>query len=256
MPNLIQLFTCRNFLPWEGVLDQIAAAGFDGVEGFGPCYEDAAGFRAMLDARGLSMPQGHVQLADLEADLGAVLAYAKTLGMRRLIVPWLPPDQRPLTVAGWVEIGRRLDAVGRRVIAAGFDFAYHNHDFELRPIDGVYPMDVLLETAPGMGWEPDLGWVTVAGLDPLTELTRRSARVVTCHLKDVQPDFARDKAEGGWADLGHGVIDWGPVLARLGTLPRVESWVFEHDNPSDLRRFLTRTKASIDRFGQTVAAGN
>ena len=58
-PWSFQLYSARNFLPWDKILKMVAQAGYKQVEGFGGVYADAAAFRKELDANGLSMPSGH-----------------------------------------------------------------------------------------------------------------------------------------------------------------------------------------------------
>src|SRR5712672_2250085 len=55
-----QLYSARNFQPWDQVLKLLAEAGYRQVEGFGGVYADAAALRAELDRNGLTMPSGHV----------------------------------------------------------------------------------------------------------------------------------------------------------------------------------------------------
>jgi sugar phosphate isomerase/epimerase len=248
MTTLVQLFSARDHQPWEHVLDRISTLGFEGVEGFFGVFQDPKGFSTTLKARGLTMPQAHIPLALLETEFDKAVSIAEDLGIFTLIGPWLPPEERPTSSAGWQELGQRLDVIEGKVRRLGRRFAWHNHDFELLPLaDGSCGMDILLETAPGMDWEADLGWVLRAGQAPADWLSKHAGRIVTVHLKDLQPD-PDNAAEGGWADLGHGTNDWAPIFAQLKSLPRLSAYVAEHDMPSDLGRFLSRWKASFDRL--------
>jgi sugar phosphate isomerase/epimerase len=103
MHTLVQLFSARDFLPWENVLDQITHLGFNGVEGFFQNFEDPEGFRAALDARGLKMPQAHVPLQLLEGDFDKAVQIARKLGVHMLIGPWLPDCALPgtITISKW-----------------------------------------------------------------------------------------------------------------------------------------------------------
>ena len=49
--------------------------------------------------------------------------------------------------------------------------------------------------------------------------------------------------EDGWADVGHGVVDWKGIMAALRAVG-VSNFIMEHDNPSDDARFARRALAS------------
>ena len=51
-----QLYSARNFLPWDGILKMLGKVGYKEVEGFGGVYDDPKAFRAELDKNGLAMP--------------------------------------------------------------------------------------------------------------------------------------------------------------------------------------------------------
>ena len=97
MPKRIsfQLYSARNFQPWEPVLEHLAKCGYKEVEGFGANYEDAAAARALLDGNGLTMPTGHFSIDMLEKDIKKVVKIAATLGMRNIYCPHIMPDARP-----------------------------------------------------------------------------------------------------------------------------------------------------------------
>ena len=247
-----QLFSARNFTPWEKVLATLAEIGYTQVEGFGPNYENSAAFRALLDQHGMSMPSGHFSLESLENDLDTVFATAATLNIGTIIAPWLAPDERPTERAGWDALAARLDAVGQKVRAAGYRFAWHNHDFEFRANDddGSIPMQVLLDTVPELEWEADIAWVVRGGADPLQWVERYGSRIPIAHAKDIAPT-GECSNEDGWADFGHGVVDWEaifPALQAAGT----GLFVVEHDLPNDLNRLATRAKQSFNTLSATA----
>lgn len=243
-----QLYSARNFLPWSSVIPRLAALGYTQVEGFAGAYDDAAGFRALLDANGMTMPSGHFfPLGKLEDGLEASLATAKTLGMERVICP-APEDlwRQGTDAANWTSLAKRLNEAGKRVNDAGYRFGWHNHHWEFMALaDGTLPMNLLLEHAPEMEWEMDVAWVVRGGADPLAWIDAHGGRITTAHVKDIAPEGEK-KDEDGWADVGDGVMDWASLIAALRGAG-VDLFVAEHDNPSDWDRFAAR---SIQAFNQ------
>ena len=71
-----QLYSARNFQPWQDVLAMLARTGYKNVEGFGGVYEDPSAFRKLLDDNGLAMPSGHFSIDALEGDIDEVFRTA------------------------------------------------------------------------------------------------------------------------------------------------------------------------------------
>ncbi len=241
-----QLYSARNFTPWADVLSMIASLGYTQVEGFGGVYEDASGFRDMLDQNGLSMPTGHFfPLGSFEEAFDTSMAAAKVLGMKKVFCP-APEDmfREGAPAAEWMAFARRLEDAGKRVRDAGLAFGWHNHHWEFMPSqDGALPMDIILEHAPSIEWEMDVAWVVRGGGDPMEWIKAHANRITAAHVKDIAPQ-GECEDEDGWADVGHGTMDWPALMTALRGVG-CDIFVAEHDNPSDAARFAKR---SIQNF--------
>jgi sugar phosphate isomerase/epimerase len=244
-----QLYSARNAgQPWEKILEMVAGAGYREVEGFGGVYDDPAGFRKALDRNGLSMPTGHFPLDQLETDFDGARRTAEALGVKTIICPYLMPDQRPADAAGWRAFGARLARIGEKAKAAGYGFAWHNHDFEFKTLaDGSVPQEIILDSAPDIGWEIDVAWVIRGGADPLQWIGRHGRRIVAVHVKDIAP-AGQNADEDGWADVGHGTVDWKGIMKALTDRTPAKVFVMEHDKPSDAARFARRSIEAANRF--------
>lgn len=244
-----QLYSARNAdQRWEKILEMVAGAGYSAVEGFGSVYDDPAGFRRALDRNGLSMPTGHFALDHLEKDFDGACRTAEALDVRIIICPYLMPEQRPADAAGWRAFGERLATIGEKAKAAGYGFAWHNHDFEFRTLaDGAVPLEIILDAAPGIGWEIDVAWVIRGGADPLRWIGRDGKRIVAVHVKDIAP-AGQNADEDGWADVGRGTVDWKTIMKALTGKTPARVFVMEHDKPSDAARFARRSIEAANRF--------
>ena len=243
-----QLYSARKFQPWDGVLRTVAELGYAQVEGFGGIYDDPAGLRAELDRNGLSMPTGHFSLDMLEGDFAAARRIAETLGVGTLICPHIAADLRPSDEAGWRGFAGRLAAVHDNCRKAGLRFAWHNHDFEFAPMaGGAIPQTVILDAAPDIGWEMDVAWIVRGGADPIAWIDEYASRIVAAHVKDIAPAGVAED-EDGWADVGHGIMDWAGILKALRDKTPAKVFVMEHDNPSDFARFARRSIEAANRF--------
>ena len=242
MPSY-QLYSSRNFPPLTETLSMLAGLGYQDVEGFGGLYADdakLAELAAGLKATGLKMPTGHFGIDMLEKEPDRVLNIARTLGIKHIYCPHLMPDQRPTDGPGWRAFGDRLEAAGRPYKAAGIGFGWHNHDFEFVPTaNGAIPQAEILAGGPSLEWEIDVAWVIRGGADPVQWIRRYGPRITAAHVKDIAPP-GENTDEDGWADVGHGTVNWPSLLAALRAAG-CKQFVMEHDNPSDHARFAKRS---------------
>ncbi len=245
-----QLYSSRNFPPLSATLRMLADAGYGAVEGYGALYANDALVKelgAALSDTGLSMPTGHFSLAMLNDDAPKVLDIARSLGMQRLYCPHLMPDERPSDATGWRAFGARLETVAKPYRDAGLGFGWHNHDFEFAGLpDGTIPQAAIFDGGPGLEWEIDVAWVIRGGADPIDWIRKYADRITAAHVKDIAPKGA-NADEDGWADVGHGTVDWKSIMSALRTAGCTH-FVMEHDNPSDPVRFATRSIKATEKL--------
>ncbi len=244
-----QLYSSRNFGPLRDTLKMLEQQGYSAVEGYGGLYgssEDITDLKAGLDETGLKMRSTHVGLSEVESDVKGLIEMAKLLEIESLYVPFIMPEDRPSDAEGWRAFGARVEAAGQPLRDAGFGFGYHNHDFEFVENGGSIPMEALLEGGPSLEWEMDVAWVVRGEADPLVWIDRFKDRITAVHMKDLAPE-GENADEDGWADVGHGTMDWSGLSAAFATTP-AKHFVMEHDNPSDDERFASRALASAQSY--------
>lgn len=242
-----QLYCSRNHPPLAATLQMLADAGYTEVEGYGGLFADVDTLKADLDAAGLRMTSSHFALDMIENDPAGALAIIRSLGIKKAFVPFVMPDMRPTDTAGWIGFGKRLAEAGKPLRDAGIPFGWHNHAFEFDATEtGDLPLDLIAGASDDLLLELDLGWVRVAGQDPVAWIAKHADRISTVHVKDIAPD-GQCTDEDGWADVGHGIMDWAAIHTALQTAG-IDHYVVEHDNPKDDRRFATRSLAAIQNF--------
>jgi sugar phosphate isomerase/epimerase len=224
----LQLYTVRRIAAKDlpGTLEQVARIGYKEVELAGLYDHSAAEIHDLLQRNGLAAPSSHLPISAFETDAAKTFADARTLGHQWLTVPSMPWDKLQ-TVDDWKAVAKRFNAAGARVKDAGYHFAYHNHNPELRNLGGgTTPLDVLAsETDPSLvSFEMDLYWVVNGGGDPLVFLGKYPDRFKMLHVKDsAGPDHRI-------ADVGTGDIDFKAIFARA---KGVEHYFVEHDHPTE-----------------------
>lgn len=244
MDNLtFQLFSARN-TPLDQALPLIAEAGYTSVEGYRDNVEDPVTLQTLLQQNGLSIVSLHVGFDELKNNMNHTLELARELDINHLVCPYLLPEHRPENKDGWVDLAKELADFAAEISSVGRDFAWHNHDFEfVRLADGTLPIRTLLDEAPDMFWEIDVGWIARVGQDSGSWIRTYIDRINAVHLKDVAAT-GECEDEDGWADVGHGTIDWAEVTVEL-VKSDCELFILEHDNPSDLSRFAKRSYDTV-----------
>jgi sugar phosphate isomerase/epimerase len=164
-----------------------------------------------------------------------------------VFAPAPPPGERDGDETAWRMLGQELARIGAAVHGAGLRFGWHNHHWEFRKAaDGRTFLDVMFAEAPDLLWQADVAWIVRGGADPLAELRRHQDRVIAVHIKDIAP-AGQCVDEDGWADPGHGVLDWGALRVAM-TQAAVELCVVEHDKPNDVARFARRAFETVSRW--------
>jgi len=234
LPIAVQMWTVRSLPTLEDQLKAVQAAGVSAVEIVNTHNVSAEELKGLLNQYSLQIAAMHLHtpLSELNTNLDTLVATCKTLGIDKMVMPWIPPDQRPTNAAGWVAIGETLGEAARRAEAQGITLAYHNHDFEIVDFDGKTALELLFEAAgPALKAELDVAWIAVAGRDPAEFLNKFSGRVFAIHAKDKAKD-GHPEAEQGLADVGAGVIDWTALLTAAHAAG-VQWYIIEHDAPTD-----------------------
>jgi sugar phosphate isomerase/epimerase len=151
---------------------------------------------------------------------------AAAVGHDWLVVPSLPPEMRA-TLDDWRRTAERFEAAGQEARDRGMGLAFHNHAEAARPVDGVIPLDLLLqETSPEhVSVQADVYWLLEGGTDPVAFLERWPGRIPSLHVKD-------RAADGSMAAVGAGTVDW-PAVLGAGLEAGVEHLFVEHDRPAD-----------------------
>jgi sugar phosphate isomerase/epimerase len=252
----MQLYSLRNLdLSLDEKLGQLAAMGYTGVETIGDHGLSADEMNALLRKHGLQAVSSHVGLQALESNLDGVIAFNSAIGNATLAVPvpFVQWDQRPTDAAGWRQVGRLLDKLGKRCADAGMRLLYHNHAWEMERLGGKLAIEWMLEEAKPehLQLEPDVAWIARGGVDPVEFLKQHAGRCPCVHAKDLAPE-GQSEEEKGFADVGYGTLDWKAILPAAKAAG-AEWYIVEHDMPLDAMRTARRSvgflKESLSTLG-------
>lgn len=226
----LQLYTVRDLMKDDlpGTLAKVAQIGYDEVEFAGYFGRTPAQIRELLKRNDLKSPSTHLGFDSLEKDWQKQLDDAKAAGHKWATIAWIPEERRK-TLDDWKRHAEAFNKAGAQARAADLRFAYHNHDFELKPIDGQVPLDVLLrETDPKLvDFEMDLYWVVFGGGNPIDFFNRYPKRFAMVHVKD-----SAGPPDKKMVDVGSGSIDFRSIFAQHEKAG-IKHYFVEHDQPAD-----------------------
>ncbi len=179
--------------------------------------------QGMGGASALSMLSEPARIADTMGVLKAKWAVAPILLFPANFRP-APGETMEMTVgrtiaaAGediWKRTAEILNQRGEALRPLGIGVAYHNHNLDFAPIGKTTGWDILWrETQPDLvGYEVDIGWVQLAGLDPVRFLDKARGRVKLLHVRDMaESQPAGYRIAMGSPAVGAGKLDWARIL--------------------------------------------
>ena len=199
---------------FDRALNLAARCGVDGVELFSMYDIPAITYRKALNEAGVACYGTHNHLQPLVNSLDDVMAYNYTLGNPMIICHYLMPDERG-TKDKWLYVAEALNKAAATLKNNGFDFTYHNHDFEFGEVfDGQRGMDILLEnTDPHLvGIELHIGQLPKFGLDQAEYVKKIGRRLKMLHvhtfLNEGEPfDSSAAICEGRKLNVGWAIIE-------------------------------------------------
>jgi sugar phosphate isomerase/epimerase len=225
----LQLYTVRRLMAEDlpGTLHAVADAGFRAVELAGLPTIAATDLARLLRGEGLRAVAAHHGIDELRRDAGAVAGRALELDYPRVIVPWLPEEERRTAddVKRWAA---ELNGFARALLDRSIRLGYHNHAFEFDPLERTTVWDVLLaELSPNVELELDVYWAAFGGRDPVAEIRSTADRVRLLHMKDRAAG-----PEPHDAPPGEGTLPF-PAIVEAGRTAGVDWYIVEQDEPND-----------------------
>jgi sugar phosphate isomerase/epimerase len=210
VPVGVQLYSLREeaAVDFPAVLGRVGEMGFVGVEFAGFSGLSAGEVVRALEGTGLQVASAHVGLAEPDQFAAALDDHA-AIGCDTVVIPAAARagfgdlDQ----VKGTADLVNAANEVAR---ARGIALGYHNHFWELVPLDDGRPalLHFFEHLASDVIAEVDIYWAQVGGSDPAAIVTALGERCRLLHVKDGPGD---DRASANVA-VGDGAVDTPGVL--------------------------------------------
>jgi len=217
-PIALQMYSLRERAKDDltGVLKEVAAMGYVGVETAGLYGHPAGEVRKMLDDLQLVCCSTHGPMPTKDT-IAERVDDAAALGTDMIVAGLSPTGfESPEVMAESVEV---LRAAANLASEAGMKYGYHNHYWEMDPVGEAMAYEVIMRDVPEMFSQLDIYWASNFGtVDVPALLAKYAPRVPLLHIKD--GPLVRDEKHTA---VGAGKMDIPAVVAAADT--DVLSWL-------------------------------
>jgi sugar phosphate isomerase/epimerase len=223
----IQLWTVKEDMAKDarGTLKKLAADGYRQIESFegkeGMFWGlGHKGFKSYMDEVGSKIISSH---CDYTKDFERKAAEAAEIGMKYLICPYKGPQK---SIDDFKRFADEFNKAGETCKKNGIRFAYHNHDYSFKPINGEVPQDVMMRNTDKnlVDFQMDIYWVVAAGEDPQAWFSKYPGRFRLCHVKDLGKTAKGHES----VQLGKGTIDF-PTILKAGKEKGLQYYIVEQE---------------------------
>ncbi|MEQ8217345.1 MAG: sugar phosphate isomerase/epimerase [Arenibacter sp.] len=206
----VQLYTFRKEMLEDavGTLKRIAALGIKQIESarstkglyYGLSPKE---MKSVCEDLGMTLRSGHVALDEHWKE---TMDQAAEAGQEYLICSSMPTEGQ--TADNYKAVAEAFNKAGEECNSRNIKFGYHNHEYEFESENGEVFYDILLNNTQAnlVHMELDLGWVVVAGKDPLDYFRKYEGRFPLWHLKDM--DMVKKES----TEFGKGGLDIAQML--------------------------------------------
>lgn len=210
--------------------------GFSGSGFFGHTAKEV---KTILDDNGIKSPSAHTDLDTLINNMDKLGEAAQTIGYKYVVLPSIPDDRRK-TMDDYKRIAETFNKIGENAKKNGLKFAYHNHGYGIKPVNGVVPLSIIYDnTDPNLVFfELDIYWTAAGGADPVAYLDKYNKRYHLIHLKDMKEkkQFSGDGSNAPqWIELfpymttaGDGVLGVKQIVQKAQAVG-VKHFLVEQD---------------------------
>lgn len=252
------------------IMHRLADMGFEGLElcgMFGLSSEEISSFSK---ATNLAIICDHIHYEEFSQDTVNVISRRTAIGITYLTIDKIPSEFLPGTKL-FPEALREIERISRLCKKHGVQLLYHNHGYDLiNKVDGTPFLDIILDSTDPelLKFQPDLGWISLGGGDPVQYLEKYKSRCPIIHLKDyfatapllLQSPFPLGNSRGGAAynffefrPSGYGIMNYPLLMPKI--LACNPEWIttdhdlsYERDMYLDMKMGLDYTKYLVSLY--------
>jgi sugar phosphate isomerase/epimerase len=183
----LQLYTFRNQIPKDipGMFEKISKMGIRELEGGGTYGLSVDSFKTLLKKNNLKIVSVGAAFKDLDSNIQAVIAQAKTFNAGYVTCTWIP-HEKDFTIDHAKKAVEVFNRAGKLLKENGISLVYHPHGYEFGSYEGATLFDYMAKNMnpADANFEMDVFWIKHPGQDPIALLKKYPKRFPLMHLKD------------------------------------------------------------------------
>ena len=230
VPLGLELYSVRNELKADlmGTVRAVAKMGYEGAEFYAPYFDWTAAYakevRKLLDDLGIRCFSTHNSARSLTPEnLSRAIDLNQTIGSKIIV---MASAGKVENLDGWKAVADRLNQAAEKLKPLGLRAGFHNHEVELKPMDGRRPLEVLAaNTTKDVVLQLDVGPCIETGFDPVAWINKNPGRIVSMHVKDWSPD----PNKGFKVLLGEGAAPWKKIFEAAEKTGGIEYYLIEQE---------------------------
>ncbi|MBI3696102.1 MAG: sugar phosphate isomerase/epimerase [Acidobacteria bacterium] len=230
IPLGLELYSVRNELKQDlmGTVRAVAKMGYEGVEFYSPYFDWTAAYakevRKLLDDLGIRCFSTHNSARSFAPEnLSRAIELNQTIGSKIIV---MASANKVENLDGWKAVADRLNQAAEKLKPLGLRAGFHNHETELKAIDGRRPLEVLAaNTTKDVVLQLDVGPCVEMGFDPVAWINKNPGRIGSMHVKDWSPD----PAKGFKVLLGEGAAPWKQIFQAAEKTGGIEYYLIEQE---------------------------
>ena len=226
----IQMFSLRESFETNPrkTLETVAHMGYNGVEIAGLGRLSPSEYKSICDELGLEIYSAHIGENDLtDEKFTETVDMFKALGCKRAVLAWI---KTPDSIDSVVNACNRFNKYAEMLSREGIEFHFHNHDGEMKTLDGEKSiLEQLIEgTSAKVFFELDTGWCNFGGGDSCDIISKYADRIKLIHLKQIKSMNERITTE---FENGK-VIDVKQIVSACKKVG-IDRFIVEQENSDD-----------------------
>ena len=229
IPLGLELYSVRNELKQDlmGTVRAVAKMGYEGVEFFAPYFEWTPAYakevRKLLDDLGIRCFSTHNSARSFDPEsLPHAIEINQIIGSKFIV---MASAGKVENLDGWKKVAERLNQGAEKMKPAGLRAGFHNHETEIKPVDGKLPLEVLAaNTGKDVALQLDVGPCIELGFDPVAWIDRNPGRIRSMHVKDWS------SAKGFKVLLGEGAAPWKKIFDAAEKKGGIEYYLIEQED--------------------------